>query len=175
MHGLVNVVDVLVIVAVVALVLVRQCSAQQVSGDRRWWVLPVVLLVMALREPGLVDPRHEALSLVVLGAEMAVGLVTGAGWAWTTRLWRVEDGTLWGKGTRATAYVWCAGLMLRAGLYGLAAAMGIHQGGPALMMALAVTLLVRSGVLARRGAEIPKPCHGSGDGMPSRPMWKDRV
>lgn len=76
MSGLVNV---LVIVAVIAFVVVRQCSAQQISGDRRWWVLPGVLLVMALREPGLVDPRHEALSVVILGAELAVGLVTGAG------------------------------------------------------------------------------------------------
>ncbi|MEU1351124.1 DUF1453 domain-containing protein [Streptomyces sp. NPDC005795] len=172
MHGLVNV---LVTVAVIALVLIRQCSAQQISGDRRWWVLPVVLLVVALREPGLVDPRHEALSMVVLSAELAVGLVTGAGWAWTTRLRHARDGTLWGTGTRATAYVWCAGLALRAGLYGLATAMGIHQGGPALMMALAVTLLARSGVLARRGAEIPKPGSGSGEDMPSRPIWKDRV
>lgn len=172
MHGLVNVA---VIVAVIALVLVRQCSAQRIPGDRRWWILPVVLLVMALREPGLVDPRHEALSIGVLGAELAVGLVTGAGWAWTTRLWREPDGGLWGKGTRVTAYVWCAGLTLRAGLYGLAAAMGAHQGGPALMTALAATLLVRSGVLARRGAEIPRPCPGSGEVMLSRPMGKDRV
>ncbi|MGW6205837.1 DUF1453 domain-containing protein [Streptomyces sp. NPDC055089] len=172
MPGLVNV---LVIVAVIALVVVRQCSEQRISGDRRWWVLPGVLLVMALREPGLVDPHHEALSVVVLGSELAVGLVTGAGWAWTTRLRRAEDGSLWGKGTRATAYVWCAGLTLRAGLYGLAAALGIHQGAPALMAALAVTLLVRGGILARRAAEIPESCRGSAEGMSFRPTWKDRV
>ncbi|MFJ2093299.1 DUF1453 domain-containing protein [Streptomyces sp. NPDC087901] len=172
MPGLVNV---LVIIAVIALVVVRQCSAQQLSGDRRWWVLPGVLLVMALREPGLVDPGHEALSFVVLGAELAVGLVTGAGWAWTTRLWRAEDGALWSKGTRATVYVWTGGLILRAALYGLAAALGIHQGAPALMMALAATLLVRSGVLARRAAEIPQPHRGPAEGVPFRPARKDRV
>ncbi|MFI6861515.1 DUF1453 domain-containing protein [Streptomyces sp. NPDC050421] len=172
MHGLVNV---LVIIAVIALVVLRQCSAQQISGDRRWWVLPGVLLVMALREPGLVDPRHEALSFVVLGAELAVGLVTGAGWAWTTRLWRAEDGVLWSKGTKATVYVWTGGLILRAALYGLAAAMGIHQGGPALMMALAATLLVRSGVLALRAAGMPQPYPGPAGAASFRPAWKDRV
>ncbi|MCX5143408.1 MULTISPECIES: DUF1453 domain-containing protein [unclassified Streptomyces] len=182
MSGLVNL---LVIVAVIGFVVVRQCSAQQISGDRRWWVLPGVLLVMALREPGLVDPRHEALSVIVLGAELAVGLVTGAGWGWTARLWRAEDGTLWSKGTKATVYVWTGGLILRAALYGLAAALGIHQGGPALMMALAVTLLVRSGVLARRAGEIPRSYRGPGDGgpagrrsagrVPFRPAGKDRV
>ncbi|WP_326739289.1 DUF1453 domain-containing protein [Streptomyces sp. NBC_01022] len=172
MSGLVNV---LVIVAVIAFVVVRQCSAQQISGDRRWWVLPGVLLVMALREPGLVDPRHEALSVVILGAELAVGLVTGAGWAWTARLWRAEDGTLWSKGTKATVYVWTGGLILRAALYGLAVVLGIHQGGPALMMALAVTLLVRSAVLARRAAEISQSCRAPADRVPFRPARKDRV
>ncbi|MEU9204200.1 DUF1453 domain-containing protein [Streptomyces sp. NPDC048332] len=172
MPGLVNV---LVIIAVIALVVVRQCSAQRISGDRRWWVLPGILLVLALREPGLVDPRHEALSVLVLGAELTVGLVTGAGWAWTTRLRRAEDGTLWAMGTKATVCVWCAGLTLRAGLYGLAAAMGIHQGTAALMMALAVTLLARSGILARRAAEIPEPCHGSAAGVSFRPTRKDPV
>ncbi|WP_406100029.1 DUF1453 domain-containing protein [Streptomyces sp. NBC_01013] len=172
MPGLVNV---LVITAVIALVIVRQCSAQQISGDRRWWVLPGVLLVMALREPGLVDPHDEALSVVVLGAELAVGLITGAGWAWTTRLWRAEDGSLWSKGTKATVYVWTGGLILRAALYGLATAMGIHQGGPALMMALAATLLVRSGVLALRAAEIPQPRPDPAAGTPFRSAWKDRV
>lgn len=172
MSGLVNV---LVIVAVIALVVVRQCSARQISGDRRWWVLPGVLLVMALREPGLVDPHHETLSVVLLGAEVVVGLVTGAAWGWTARLWRAEDGSLWSKGTKATVYAWTAGLILRAALYGVAAALDIHQGSPALMMALAATLLVRSGVLARRVAEISPSYGESAAGVPLRPAWKDRV
>ncbi|NED88308.1 DUF1453 family protein [Streptomyces sp. SID11233] len=172
MSGLVNV---LVIVAVIALVVVRQCSARQISGDRRWWLLPGILLVMALREPGLVDRHHETLSVVVLGAELVVGLVTGAAWGWTARLWRAEDGSLWSKGTRATVYVWTGGLVLRVVLYGVAAALGVHQGSSALMMALAVTLLVRSGVLVRRAAQIPASYGDAADRAPFRQAWKDRV
>ncbi|WUS99654.1 DUF1453 domain-containing protein [Streptomyces sp. NBC_00708] len=172
MSGLVNA---LVIVAVIALVVVRQCSAQRISGDRRWWVLPAVLLVMALREPGLVDPHHRIVSSVVLGAELMVGLVTGAGWAWTSRVWRAEDGSLWSKGTKATALVWAGGLGLRAALYGIAVALGVHQGSPALMAALAVTLLARAGLLARRGGAIPAPYGGPAAGVPVRQEWKDRV
>ncbi|GGT47423.1 DUF1453 domain-containing protein [Streptomyces atratus] len=172
MSGLVNV---LVIVAVIAVVVVRQCSSRRISDDKRWWILPGILLVMSLREPGLVDPRHEALSVAVLGAELAVGLVTGAGWGRTSRLWREADGSLWSKGTKATVFVWTGGLALRAALYGAAALMGIHQGSAALLSALAVTLAVRSGVLMWRAGQMRPAYGGSADVMSSQPAWKDRV
>ncbi|NEC68949.1 DUF1453 family protein [Streptomyces sp. SID9727] len=172
MSGLVNA---LVIIAVIALVVVRQCSAQRISGDRRWWVLPGVLLVMALREPGLVDPHHRTASAVVLGAELLVGLVTGAGWAWTSRVRRAEDGSLWSKGTRATALVWAGGLTLRAALYGVATVLGVRQGTPALMAALAATLLVREGLLTLRAASIPGPHGGPVVGAAVRQERKERV
>ncbi|MDV9195810.1 DUF1453 domain-containing protein [Streptomyces sp. Wh19] len=202
MSGLVNV---LVIGAVIAVVVFRQCSAQQITHDRRWWVLPGILLVLSLREPGLVDPHHAVLSAAVLGAEMVVGLVTGAGWAWTTRLWREADGSLWSKGTKATAFVWTGGLALRAALYGVAALMGIHQGTAALLAALAAMLAARGGALMWRAGQM-RPAYGdsmhgdsmhggsmhggsayggsahgesayggSGDRVMSRPAWKDRV
>ncbi|MFF0289524.1 DUF1453 domain-containing protein [Streptomyces sp. NPDC005262] len=170
MSGLVNA---LLILAVVAFVVVRQCSARRISDDRRWWILPGVLLAMSMREPGLTDPHHEVLSVVVLGAELAVGLVTGAGWGWTARLWREPDGSLWSKGTKATVFVWTGGLVLRAALYGVAALMGIHQGSAALMTALAVTLLVRSGVLMWRARQMRPAYGGAADGIPSRAAWKD--
>ncbi|MGW5274779.1 DUF1453 domain-containing protein [Streptomyces sp. NPDC004044] len=172
MSGLVNA---LLIIAVVAFVVARQCLARRISDDRRWWILPGILLVMSLREPGLMDPHREALSLVVLGAELAVGLVTGAGWGWTSRLWREPDGSLWSKGTKATVFVWTGGLALRAALYGAAALMGIHQGSAALLTALAVTLLVRGGVLTWRARQVRPAYGGAADGLPSRPGWKDRV
>ncbi|MFE6665044.1 DUF1453 domain-containing protein [Streptomyces sp. NPDC057697] len=172
MSGLVNI---LVIGAVIAVVVVRQCSARRISDGRRWWVLPGVLLVLSLREPGLVDPRHTALSLAFLGAELVVGLVTGAGWGWTARLWREADGSLWSKGTKATVFVWIGGLALRAVLYGAAALMGVHQGSSALLSALAVTLAVRGGALMWRAQQMAPAYGGSAGGTTPRPAWKDRV
>ncbi|MEU9320353.1 DUF1453 domain-containing protein [Streptomyces sp. NPDC048295] len=172
MSGLVNV---LVIGAVITAVVVRQCSARQISDDRRWWILPAILLVLSVREPGLVDPRHVPLSMAVLGAELTAGLMTGAGWGWTTRLWREADGSLWSKGTRATGFVWAGGLALRAALYGAAALMGMHQGSAALLSALAVTLAARGGVLMWRAARMDPAYGGSVGRMVSRPVWKDRV
>ncbi|MFF2329076.1 MULTISPECIES: DUF1453 domain-containing protein [unclassified Streptomyces] len=168
-------VNVLVIAVVVAVVVVRQCSARRVSDDRRWWILPGILLVVSLREPGLVDPQHEAMSVAFLGAELAVGLATGVGWGWTCRLWSEADASLWSKGTQATACVWAGGLALRAALYGAAALLGIHQGSAALLSALAVTLAVRGGVLMWRAGQMRPAYGGSADAMASQPAWKDRV
>ncbi|MFF9351746.1 DUF1453 domain-containing protein [Streptomyces sp. NPDC014734] len=154
-------VSILVIVAVVAVVLVRQCTARRISDDRRRWVLPGVLLVVSLRGPGPVDPHHGMLSVLFLGAELAVGLVTGAAWAWTSRLWHEADGSLWSRGTRASLFVWTGGLALRASLYGAAAALGIHQGTTVLMATLAVTLAVHSGVLMWRAGQL-RPAYGGG-------------
>ncbi|MEU6381513.1 DUF1453 domain-containing protein [Streptomyces sp. NPDC046909] len=174
MSGLV---DAFLIVAVVALVIARQFRAQQLDTARRWWVLPVVLAVVACREPGLVDAHHHTASVLLLAAELLIGLATGAAWAWTTRIWTEPDGAVWSRSTRASGLVWFIGIALRAGLYGLGAALGIHQDSSALLLALAATLLVRSGILAWRARSSHPASVRSwayGDGMP-RPAWKERV
>lgn len=147
MSGLTNA---LVICAVVALVVVRQFKAQQIGTDRRWWLIPAVLVFLAVREPGLIDPAHRAAAVALLAAELLVGLAMGAAWARTSHVWTAQDGTAWSKGTKATAVVWAAGIGLRAALYGAGALLDIRQGSASLMLALAATLLVRSGLLVLR-------------------------
>ncbi|QQM40367.1 CcdC protein domain-containing protein [Streptomyces liliifuscus] len=174
MSGLV---DALVILAVVVLVIARQFRTRRITTDRSWWVVPAVLVFLALREPGLLDPDHRTLSVLLLGTELLIGLATGVGWAWTTRMWRTPDGTVWSRSSKASALVWTAGIALRAGLFGLGAALGLRQDSSALLLALAVTLLVRSGIMVRRAQTLP-PASGRsaayGDGMP-QPSRKERV
>ncbi|MER6977051.1 CcdC protein domain-containing protein [Streptomyces carpinensis] len=174
MSGLVNA---LVIVAVAALVITRQFRARRLDADRRWWLLPVILAFVALREPGMVDAHHRTESVVLLAAELVIGLGTGAGWAWTTRIWAEPDGTVWTKSSKASVAVWIGGIALRAGLFALGAVLGVHQDSGALMFALAGTLLVRSGILVWRtrgltSASATAAAYG-GDGP--RPAWKERV
>jgi hypothetical protein len=174
MSGLVNA---LVIAVVVAVVIVRQFRTQQIGTGRRWWLVPVILGVVALREPGIVDVHHHSESIALLGAELLIGLATGAGWAWTTRIWVEPDGAVWSKSTKASVTVWGVGIALRVGLFALGAALGVRQDSSALLLALAVTLLVRSGVLLWRAQSMgPASAHGRayGDGM-ARPAWKERV
>ncbi|WP_329221694.1 DUF1453 domain-containing protein [Streptomyces sp. NBC_01485] len=174
MSGLVNA---LVIVVVAAVVIVRQFRASRIDTDRRWWLLPGILAVIALREPDLLDARHHTASALVLAAEVIVGLAMGAAWAWTTRVWVEPDGAVWSKSTKASAAVWAVGIGLRMGLFAVGALMGIHQHSSALMLGLAATLLVRSGILIRRTQSLNQaPAHATayGDHVP-RSAWKERV
>ncbi|MCW8378133.1 CcdC protein domain-containing protein [Streptomyces justiciae] len=174
MSGLV---DGFLIAAVVVVVIARQFRAQRIDTERRWWLLPVVLAVVALREPGLIDAHHHTASVTLLTAELLIGLATGAAWAWTSRVWTEPDGAVWSKSTKASGLVWLVGIALRVGLYALGAALGIHQESSALLLALAATLLVRAGILAWR-AQSPHPVsvRGTtyGDAVP-RSAWKERV
>ncbi|MPY34195.1 DUF1453 family protein [Streptomyces adustus] len=174
MSGLVNA---LVIVAAVVWVVVRQFRARQVDADRRWWLLPVILAVVALREPDMLDVHHRTTSVLLLGVELLIGLAVGAGWAWTTRIWAEPDGAVWSKGTKAGVAVWIVGIGLRAGLLGLGLALGVHQGSSALMLGLAATLLVRSGILVLRARTVASADARSamcGDGTPLS-LRKERV
>lgn len=101
MSGLLNIV---VITAAVALVFVRQFKAQRVTSESKtWWLIPLVLTVMAVREPGLLDPAHHTASAALLGVETLIGLACGLGWARTTRIWTDADGVVWTKGSWAAA------------------------------------------------------------------------
>ncbi|MDQ1035738.1 hypothetical protein QFZ75_002154 [Streptomyces sp. V3I8] len=174
MSGLV---DALAILAVVILVIARQFRIRRTEADRRRWVLPAVLVCLAVREPGLLDPGHRTASALLLGAELLIALVTGLGWGWTTRVWATPDGAVWSRGSRAGVLVWIAGTALRAALVGLGALSGLHQGTSGLLLGLALTLLVRSATLAHR-ARGPRPVHGHnvayGTDVPP-PSWRERV
>jgi hypothetical protein len=174
MSGLV---DALVIVAVIALVFVRQSRARRIDTEKGWWVLPAVLAVVALREPGVIDAHHHMTSIVLLGAELFAGLAIGVGWAWTTRIWVERDGAVWSKSTKASGAVWILGIALRAGLLALGAVLGVHQDSSALLLALAATLLIRSGILVWRARSLEPAAHPrTAYGHPlSRPAWKERM
>ncbi|MEU4349291.1 DUF1453 domain-containing protein [Streptomyces sp. NPDC023838] len=167
-------VNVLVAVAVVALIVSRQVRPQQLADAKRWWLVPAVLVYLAIREKGLVDPGHHLASALLLGTEIATGLLMGAAWGWTSKLWTGADGSVWTKGTRATAAVWVVGIAVRAGLAGIGALAGIRMGTGALLLGLAASLLVRSGILVWRAQSLPASYGVAADG-PARPLWKDRV
>ncbi|MFJ9609979.1 DUF1453 domain-containing protein [Kitasatospora sp. NPDC101176] len=150
-------VNLLVVVAVMALVIRRQMRPQRLDGDRRFWVLPVVLGALALRDPRLIDHEHTVLSATLLGCGLAAVLAMGSVWGWTVRLWRAEDGALWATGTKATMAAWAGMIFIRLGLYETGAVLHVHQAGSALLLSLAVLLLVRSLVVNWRARMLEAP------------------
>ncbi|MET9901306.1 DUF1453 domain-containing protein [Streptomyces sp. NPDC006446] len=175
MSGLINT---LVICAVAALVIARQFGARRIDTDRRWWIVPAVLAFMALRGPGVIDPNHEVEASLLLGTELQIGLAIGAGWGWTTRIWTEPDGAVWSRSTKAAGVIWVAGVCLRLGLFGIGVLLGVRQDSSALLLGLAATLLVRSGVLAWRARPLQPSAYergpAYGDGV--APAWrKERV
>ncbi len=151
-----GVTDVIVAVAVVALVLVRQVRPRQVAEGGRWLIIPAVLVVLGLQHGGVLDPHDRTTSAALLAAGILIGAGTGVVWAFTARIWRDESGIAWTRGTKATMAAWVGGILLRIGLVELGSVMGVHEGQGAIMLTLAATLLVRKGVLVWRvGTTVP--------------------
>ncbi|MET9397246.1 DUF1453 domain-containing protein [Kitasatospora sp. NPDC002965] len=149
-----DLVNIVVIVAVTVLVVGRQMRARRLDTERRSWLLPLVLGGLALRDPRLVDAGHPVASVVLLVGGLLAVLAAGCAWGWTVRLWKAEDGTLWARGTRATVAAWSGMVVVRLGLFGVASALHVHQGGSVLLLGLAVLLLVRSLVVNWRARDL---------------------
>lgn len=165
------------IIVAVALIVTRQVRPRRISGNpRALIVLPAVMVVAGVSQGHLVDPAHKDLSVALFAAELVVGVLMGVGWAATSRMWRADDGAVWSRGTKGTAAVWVGGLVVRVGIMGLAAALGVHEGTGALLIALGISFALRGLLLMRRAATLSPsaagPSYGGGTSVPPR---KDRV
>ncbi|WP_051969917.1 CcdC protein domain-containing protein [Kitasatospora azatica] len=154
MVGLVNI---LVILAVVALIARRQFQARKIDTERRFWLLPLILGALALRDPHLIDPAHKTAAIALLAGSVVVVLAMGSVWGWTVRLWHERDGSIWAKGTAATVAAWAGLIAMRVGLYGLGSALHIHQSSNALLLTLGVLLLTRGVVVNWRARALDAP------------------
>lgn len=168
--------NVLAIVAVIALVLSRQFRTTQVTAGGRWWLIPAVLAFLALRNYALVDTAHVGASAGLLVLELVAGGLMGVAWAWTTRMWTEGDGTVWAKGTKATALVWVGGILMRGAVVGLGFALGVALSIGGLMLSLALSLFVRAAVIRWRGERLRSEYGGAALAPQARPaLTKETV
>ncbi|RKE21535.1 CcdC protein domain-containing protein [Streptomyces sp. TLI_171] len=152
--------NVLIAVAVIVLVVGRQLRARRLDTERRFWLLPLVLAAVALRDPVLIDPHHEAAATAVLLGSLVTTLGMGCAWGWTMRIWRDGDGALWTRGSTATVFAWVGAIVVRGAWYGVGAALHVHQSSSVLMLSLALLLLVRSVAVNWRAHQLDGKQHG---------------
>ncbi len=146
--------DVLIAAAVIVLVVGRQLRARRLDTERRFWLLPLVLAAVALRDPVLIDPHHRVAAAVLLAGSMLTTAGMGCAWGWTVRIWRETDGALWTKGTTATVFAWVGAILIRAAWYGVGAALHVHQSSSVLLLSLGLLLLVRSAAVQWRSRQM---------------------
>lgn len=149
--------NILIAVAVIALVVSRQVRPRRIATERRFWLLPLILAAYALRAHDLIDPDHRAEAIGLLAVSVLSALAMGCVWGWTVRIWRDQNGTLWTRGTKATLAAWFGMLVLRLGFYGLGSALHVHQSFNALLLSLAGLLLVRGVVVNWRAQSVELP------------------
>jgi FtsH-binding integral membrane protein len=142
--------NVLIALAVLALVLYRQLSARRVDDTRTSYRMPLLLGVVGIAQGGIVDMGHPALSVVLLAAEAVAAVAFGALRAATMRVWRDETNALWRKGTGWTLAAWLLSIASRVGLIALAHVLGVRQGTGGLLLFFGLTLLAQNAIVAWR-------------------------
>jgi hypothetical protein len=145
----------LIVLAVVGLVVARRFTRRRVD-ERRLLVIPLVLGGIGIAQGGAADPRHFALSVGLLAAEIVAALLLGLGLGATMHLWREVDGSLWSQGTWATFGVFLASIAVRGGLFGLGYAAGVRPGSGTVLISVAAWLLAQNALLSWRSRDLPR-------------------
>jgi len=151
--------NVLIALAILALILVRQLRTQQVREAQPYRIM-LILGVIGLVETVQFHQQHDvstaAWSLLV--ASLVVGAGFGALRGLTVHVWR-DGGVLYRKGNAATLVLWLVGLALHLGVDVVIkhvdnSASGL--GSSSVLLYLAVTLGVQQVLVLDRAEHLPR-------------------
>lgn len=149
-------VNVLVGLAVLALLLWRQLQPRRVREDGAMR-LTVILLVVGVFQAYPVLSGHPPTTVVVL--LLLAGLVSGAVFgtlrAYTTKLW-IQDNEVWRRGTGVTLVLWLVAVGLHFGIDYLSEQQGAPAGlgSSTIVLYLAVTLGIQRFITQQRAVQV---------------------
>jgi hypothetical protein len=155
----VPVANVLIALAVLALVLSRQLQKRRVREARPYRLI-LVLGVIGVVETAQFDQQHavSAAGWGLLAASLALGAGLGALRGLTTHVWR-EDGVLYRQGDAITVMLWLVGIGLHLGL-DLATGHVDHDaaglGSSSVLLYLALTLGIQRVLVLERADHLPQ-------------------
>ncbi|MEU5257317.1 hypothetical protein [Amycolatopsis sp. NPDC021455] len=136
-------VNIVVGLAVLALLVWRQTRKRTVREDSRPVVLVILLVLGILQLTTYLKGVSATASVITL---LVVTLLLGAGFgavrAWSVRLWR-EDGQLWRQGNWLTVALWLVGFAVHIGLDALFDGVAHGLGAGSILLYLAVSLGVQ--------------------------------
>jgi hypothetical protein len=152
-----NVTNLIIGVAVVALLVSRQLMARRLNENYR---LSVILAVIGLVEfvnflKSVHGPHDDGRIIVALAGSLVLAAVLGAARALTVRVWRQDDGQLMRQGTWVTAVLWIVSLAVHLGYDELVAGHiagtnGGNVGDATIVLYLMITLAVQQFLLLAR-------------------------
>jgi putative effector of murein hydrolase len=165
-----QVIDVVVAVALVAWIIVRQVQPRPVS-PRPMLILPLVLVVVGISQVSKAAPSGHSLTstdVTWLAVDLAVAVVSGLARAFTIRLYE-QGGELWRQGTPVTVVLWLASIAARV----VIAILGSHSGAgktldDGLLLSFGVSLAVQAALIIWRGQQLGIPFAVRDRGRPAR-------
>jgi hypothetical protein len=152
-----NITNLIIGVAVVALLVSRQLMARRLKENYR---LSVILAIIGLVEfvnflKSLHGPHDDGRIAVAVVGSLVLAGVLGAARALTVRVWRQDDGQLMRQGTWLTALLWIVSLAVHLGYDELVAghiagSNGGNVGDATIVLYLMITLAVQQFLLLAR-------------------------
>jgi hypothetical protein len=152
-----NVTNLIIGLAVVALLVSRQLMARRLNDNYR---LSVILAVIGLVQfvnflKSVHGPHDDDRIIVAVVGSLLLAAVLGAARAQTVRVWRQDDGQLMRRGTWLTAVLWIVSLAAHLGYDELVAGHiagnnGGNVGDATIVLYLVVTLAVQQFLLLAR-------------------------
>jgi hypothetical protein len=147
-----NILQILLIAAVIVFVIVRRFAGQPLQS--RTFVLPLAVAVY-----GAFQLSHAPLGtaeIAFLAVEALVALALGAVRGATVQIY-VRDGRLWMRYRWATLAVWVAAILVRFGMVGLGYAAGLHLPTQSLLVVLGANLLAEAATVSLRASRTGVP------------------
>ena len=147
-----NLVQILLIAAVIGYVIVRRFAGQPLQG--RSFVLPLGVAIY-----GASQLRHTHLGapeIAFIGFEVLLGLALGAARGTTIKIY-TQGGHLWSRYQWSTLCIWIATIALRAGLALGAHLAGLHIPTASIMITLGASLLAETAIVGQRARRTGVP------------------
>ncbi len=143
-----NLVDIVLGLAIVALLIANQLRARQITTSRLV-LFPLLLVVLGLLQVGS-GLAHTSFGVLLLVVGLILAAVLGAGRGFATKIWVGPNGGFWRKGGALLLALWVISVLAKVGIDYAGVAAHARVGAGVIFIELGVTLAAQNLVVAGR-------------------------